>query len=208
MPESAPDPLEELDALGCSQPSQLADVGGDDAEFLRALEELKGHFHGQEEEGEPLFDRLATILDASLKRRPTSEDVKLSCSKIKLPSNVPNLTVPTTNSAISKDIARILEKLQEDQTTLLAVLPLWPTQAWFSRALQLLARAPIFLPHHPLVLPQDSSCTHPQARKLVLTDDVIGRSFEDQGLSREVAQFLLHSWRKSTKLQYGPHISR
>ena len=39
-------------------------------------------------------------------------------------------------------------------------------------------------------------------------DDVIGRSFEDQGLSREVAQFLLHSWQKSTKLQYGPHITR
>ena len=59
VPESASDPLEELDALGCSQLSQLADVGGDDAEFLRTLEEFKGHFHGQEEKGEPLFDHLA-----------------------------------------------------------------------------------------------------------------------------------------------------
>ena len=110
VPESVPDSLEELDALGCSQPSQFADVGGDDAMFLRALEELKDHFHGQEEKGEPLFDRLAAILDASLRRRPTSEGVKLSCNKIKLPSNVPDLTVPTTNSAIAKAIARVLGK--------------------------------------------------------------------------------------------------
>ncbi|MPC93045.1 hypothetical protein E2C01_088161 [Portunus trituberculatus] len=52
--------------------------------------------------GEPLSERLATILNTSLRRRPTSEGMKLTCGKIKLPSNVPNLTVPSTNSALTK----------------------------------------------------------------------------------------------------------
>lgn len=49
-----------------------------------------------------MSERLATILNTSLRRRPSSEGVKLTCSKIKLPSNVPNLSVPSTNSAITK----------------------------------------------------------------------------------------------------------
>ena len=98
--QSASDPLEELDAFGSSQ---QADVGSDDdAVFLRALEDLQGHFHGQEEKGEPLFARLATILDASLRRRPSSEAVKSPCGKFLLPSYVSNLTVPTTTSAFVK----------------------------------------------------------------------------------------------------------
>ena len=37
---------------------------------------------------------------------------------------------------------------------------------------------------------------------------IIRESFEDQGLSPEVAEFLLGSWRTSTKQQYGPHLTR
>ena len=37
---------------------------------------------------------------------------------------------------------------------------------------------------------------------------VIGQAFQNQGLSPEVAGFLLNSWRKSTKAQYGKHIER
>ena len=101
-PQSVPDPLEELDKLDCAQLTQHDYVDNNNAEFLRALEELSGHFHGEEEKGEPLSEHLATILNASLRRWPTFEGVKLTCSKIKLPSNVPNMTVPTTNPAISK----------------------------------------------------------------------------------------------------------
>lgn len=57
-------------------------------------------------------------------------------------------------------IAGVPKKLQEDQATLLAVLPLWPTHVWFPRVLQLLAWAPILLPQHSVLLPQDPSCTH------------------------------------------------
>ncbi|XP_045126311.1 uncharacterized protein LOC123513294 [Portunus trituberculatus] len=98
--ESAADPLEELDLLGGGSPAHTA-ADGDNADFLRSLEELSGHFHGEEEKGEPLSEHLATILNASLRRRPSADGVKATCGKIKLSSNVPNLTVPATNTAIT-----------------------------------------------------------------------------------------------------------
>ena len=97
--EPAADPLAALDGLGGPRDTP------DDADFHRALEELAGHFHCQEKKGEPLSDRLAGILDDSLRRRPTSEGVKSTCSKVRLPSNVPNLAVPVTNAAISKALS-------------------------------------------------------------------------------------------------------
>lgn len=96
----APDCLDELDQFSHAQHNPNATEA--DSDFLQALEELSGHFHGEEEKGEPLSERLAVILNTSLRRRPTSEGVKLTCGKIKLPSNVPNLTVPSTNSALTK----------------------------------------------------------------------------------------------------------
>ncbi|MPC48013.1 hypothetical protein E2C01_041777 [Portunus trituberculatus] len=93
-PASQPDPLDGLDHL-----TRDNDV---DEDFLRALGDLSGHFHGEEEKGEPLADSMATILNASLRRRRVSESVKLMCVKIKLLINVPNLTMPVTNAAITK----------------------------------------------------------------------------------------------------------
>ena len=97
------DPLDELDAL--PTPTAPSSPQFDDDAFSKALGDLSAHFHGEEEKGEPLSDRLASILNDSLRRRPSSEGIKLTCSKIKLPSNVPNLCVPATNTAISQALS-------------------------------------------------------------------------------------------------------
>lgn len=81
---------------------QPDDESEEDADFLKALEDLTGHFHGEEEKCDPLSDSLAIILNASLRRRPSQDSVKATCEKIKLPSNVPNFKVPVTNSDVSK----------------------------------------------------------------------------------------------------------
>ena len=99
LPEA--DPLDDLDLLTTTATQSTGDTVVD-AEFQKALAEFAGHFHGEEETGEPLSDRLAAILNASLRRRPSSDGVKLTCDKIKLPGNVPNLKVPATNPAITK----------------------------------------------------------------------------------------------------------
>ena len=100
-----PDPLEDLDTFGAAPMPDLDSAGDSDSDFLQALDDLSHHFHGEEEKGDPLSARLAAILNASLRRRPTSEGIRNTCSKIKLPSNVPNLTVPVTNPAISKALS-------------------------------------------------------------------------------------------------------
>ena len=98
------DPLDDLDTLGQSPALSTSQVDEDDA-FSKALGELSAHCHGEEETGEPLSERLASILNESLRRRPSSEAIKLTCSKIQLPNNVPNLCVPYTNSAITKALS-------------------------------------------------------------------------------------------------------
>lgn len=44
----------------------------------------------------------ATIVNSSLRRRPASDSVKTIASKIKVPSNVPNMITPETNPPIVK----------------------------------------------------------------------------------------------------------
>ncbi|XP_045131599.1 uncharacterized protein LOC123516406 isoform X3 [Portunus trituberculatus] len=97
--QSVSDPLDDLDTFTASQTPRepVADVA-----FQKALEEFAGHFHGEEELGDALSERLASILDVSLRRRPSSDSVKATYEKIKLPNNMLNLKVPVTNSAITK----------------------------------------------------------------------------------------------------------
>ena len=99
IPVCLPDPLNDLNALG---PAHQGDADADSAEFLQALDEFSGIFHGEEKKGDLLSDCLASILNASLRCRPSTEGVKTACSRIKIPSNVPNKTVPVTNTAITK----------------------------------------------------------------------------------------------------------
>lgn len=73
LPECVCDPLDDLDDISVVQPDNESE---EDADFLKALEDFSGHFHGEEEKGEPLSDRLATILTASLRRRPSQGSVK------------------------------------------------------------------------------------------------------------------------------------
>ncbi|XP_063846910.1 uncharacterized protein LOC135092380 [Scylla paramamosain] len=96
------DPLDNLDRLTAAQPTgdTVVDTGSQ-----KALDKVAGHLHGEEETGDPLSDRLAGILNASLRRWPSVDCVKLTCDKIKLPGNVSNLKVQATNPAITKAIS-------------------------------------------------------------------------------------------------------
>lgn len=73
-----------------------------DVAFQRVLDEFAGHFHGDEETDDPLSEHLAFIFNVSLRHWPSSDSVKVTCDKIKVSSNVFNLKVPVTNSAIIK----------------------------------------------------------------------------------------------------------
>ena len=104
-------------------------------------------------------------------------------------------------------IGRVMKKIQEDKAIFLVILPLWPTQTWFPRALPLLVEEPVLLPRQCIFLPQDPALVHLLSNKLRLTAMVLGNHLS-QGISSEVTEFLLESWRNGTKQQYEPHIKR
>lgn len=98
------DPLDRLDTLCPPLAPSSPQVEEDDA-FLKDLGELSVHFEGEEEKVEPLSERLASILNDSLRRSPSAEAIKLTCNKIRLTSNALNLCVSATNSTISKALS-------------------------------------------------------------------------------------------------------
>lgn len=94
------DPMDSLDdVITPAQASGMTSIEDDD--FQRALADLAGSFQGKEEQGDPLSEKLANILNSSLRRRPSDDKVKATAAKILLPSNVGNLKVPVTNNDIT-----------------------------------------------------------------------------------------------------------
>ncbi|XP_069122383.1 uncharacterized protein [Argopecten irradians] len=84
-------------------------------------------------------------------------------------------------------LGSVLKKVEEDQAEVILIAPLWTTQCWFPRLLQLVIAEPRLLPVQKdiLVLPQDREMTHPLLLKLHLT------AFRISGKSSKVREFRL-----------------
>ena len=67
-------------------------------------------------------------------------------------------------------INRVLQKVILDQAELILIVPMWPTQTWFARLLQLLERKPVLIPtrRHTIYLPHNQGEIHPLWKKLKL----------------------------------------
>ena len=67
-------------------------------------------------------------------------------------------------------IPHVLQKIQEDQASGVLVMPNWPTQLWYPKALQMTTRQPVILkPHETLLtLPHQPKKLHPLWAKLKL----------------------------------------
>ena len=80
-----------------------------------------------------------------------------------------------------------IRKIREDQARGIIIAPLWPTQIWFPRLMQILIKNPILLPKKNRLL--TNPCTkelHPLRRKLVLIAcQVSGRCTENEVFLRK-----------------------
>lgn len=67
-------------------------------------------------------------------------------------------------------VARVLQKMELEGAQGVVIVPLWPTQMWFSKMLKLITAVPLILPmdKHLLTLPQDQSRVHPLFPKMRL----------------------------------------
>ena len=67
-------------------------------------------------------------------------------------------------------INRVLQKVEQDQSQGIIIVPMWNTQVWFPRLLHLLIDVPVTLPKGPrtLLLPFNQEKAHPLHKKLTL----------------------------------------
>ena len=67
-------------------------------------------------------------------------------------------------------ITRVLQKVEQDQSQGIIIVPMWNTQVWFPRLLHLLIDFPVTLPKGPrtLLLPFNQEKAHPLHKKLTL----------------------------------------
>ena len=65
-------------------------------------------------------------------------------------------------------LSRVLQKIQQQEATILPVFPLWPTRPWFPGGLDLMIAPPVLLPKHCLMLPQSPESAQPLALKLIM----------------------------------------
>ena len=110
------DPFDQLSVVinNMSDPAVKTHDTGDD--YNQVLADLAASFHYEEEKGEALGDDLAKILNATLRKKPIDSNVKTTASQIKLPVNVPNLTVPATNADIAAAMDNDGKKIDSNLT--------------------------------------------------------------------------------------------
>ncbi|XP_067040975.1 uncharacterized protein [Acropora muricata] len=67
-------------------------------------------------------------------------------------------------------INRVLQKVEQDQSQGIIIVPMWTTQVWFPRLLHLLIDFPVTIPKGPttLLLPFNREKAHPLQKKLTL----------------------------------------
>jgi hypothetical protein len=67
-------------------------------------------------------------------------------------------------------IMQVLQKIQEDQASGILVIPYWPTQIWWPKAMNMIVQQPIVLPKSKelLSLPNQPNEIHPMYPKLCL----------------------------------------
>ena len=98
----------------------------------------------------------------------------------------------------------ILAKIRQSQCRIVLIAPLWPQWPWFSELLQLLVSAPIRLPLFPTLLTQSKGKFSTSKPHITQTSrmGVIKQSIRDKKFSKDVANFVSRSRRKSTQKVY------
>ena len=107
-------------------------------------------------------------------------------------------------------INNCLQKLNMTSTPGIFILPLWPTQPWFTRSLQMLVATPLLLPQRMdlLRLSNSPSC-HPPAKKMRLMALKLSNSLTEQEAFRQATtSIILSSWRDGSRKQYSSYLKR
>ena len=106
-------------------------------------------------------------------------------------------------------IQRVLQKIYEEETTGLLVVPHWPTQTWWPYLMNTFIDFPLLLPRKEdtLYLPAHPQLLHPLHKKLqLLVCHLSGSSLQAEAF--RLGLHIMQSWRTSTQKQYQTYHRR
>ena len=107
-------------------------------------------------------------------------------------------------------VTRCLQKIVQDRTSIIIVVPLWPTQVWFSHLVSLLIMPPTSVPSGEGSL--DKSCvgndTSVEFETNVNGLQGIRRGLLDCQISSNITDVIINSWRPGTQKQYSVYVNR
>ena len=66
-------------------------------------------------------------------------------------------------------IGRVLDKAMGDKCTLIIIIPVWPSQPWYTQLLRMFIRDPIFIPPFPNLLTDPNQNQHSLCQNQILT---------------------------------------
>ena len=99
-------------------------------------------------------------------------------------------------------VSAVLQKLQEEKASSVVVLPNWPTQVWFSKAMRMLIQHPVILQKSKslLKLPSKPSEVHPLSNKLsLLVCHLSGDNYKVRDLQRKLQIPFYHHGEREPK---------
>ena len=101
-------------------------------------------------------------------------------------------------------IQKCIQKIKQDQTDALLIMPVWKSRPWYSLLLEMLITSTITSSCQitsPSNVPISSS---PINRKENQSSRLacVGKSLKERGISETVSKMLLSSWRSSTEKHY------
>ena len=108
-------------------------------------------------------------------------------------------------------ITSLLKKIQEDKAEGVCVLPNWPTQPWFPKAMRMTQRPPVKLKACKtlLSLPNQPEQVHPLHKKFRSPNmPLIRKKLNNKNLSSTAEEIIMASWRSGTGKQYHSYLER
>ena len=107
-------------------------------------------------------------------------------------------------------INRVLQKVEQDQSQGIIIVPMWNTQVWFPRLLHLLIDFPVTLPkgRRTLLLPFNREKHTLFTRSSPFWLQIIRNSLTARGISQKAAKVILKSWRETTHKQYSVYLRK
>ena len=108
-------------------------------------------------------------------------------------------------SALYGIINQVHQKMQQEKSEGLVLIPKWPTQAWWPMAMRMLIQVPLILPKEKttLFLPSNPKEVHPLQNSLVLVlRHLSGNAYRAEIFLQVLTEIIETSWRAGTRKQY------